>query len=68
VKQLEAEKEDVQFLATQKDKKIRELEQQLLDMRQKLSAALQQTQYKKSTEIQKVFSRGKDVEDLSAQF
>jgi hypothetical protein len=29
---------------------------------------LQSTQYKKSTEIQKVFGKGKDVDELSAQF
>ena len=37
-------------------------------MKQKLHQALQSTQYKKSTEIQKVFGRGKDVDELSGQF
>ena len=56
------------FLTNQKDKKIQEMERTLAEMRQKLQRALQSTQYKKSTEIQKVFGKGKDVEELSAQF
>jgi hypothetical protein len=56
------------FLTNQKDKKIQEMERTLAEMRQKLQQALQSTQYKKSTEIQKVFGKGKDVEELSAQF
>ena len=56
------------FLTAQKDKKIQEMEKTLAEMRQKLQVALQTTQYKKSTEIQKVFGRGKDVEEVSAQF
>jgi len=39
-----------------------------MQMRDKLNQALQTTQYKKSTEIQKIFSKGNDVEDVSAQF
>ncbi len=39
-KTLEAEKSDLVFLATQKDKKIADLEAQVLQMRDKLNQAL----------------------------
>lgn len=68
LKQLEGEKSDLLFLTAQKDKKIHELEGQVMQMRDKLQEALQTTQYKKSTEIQKIFSKGNDASDVSAQF
>lgn len=68
VKQLESENADMVYLTTQKDKKIQTMEKSVSEMRQKLQQALQSTQYKKSTEIQKVFGKGKDVDELSAQF
>jgi len=37
-------------------------------MRQKLSMALQATQIKKATEVQKVFGKEKDVDDYRATF
>ena len=67
-KKLETERTDLIFLTEQKDRKIADLERTVTEMRQKLGEALQSTQYKKSTEIQKVFSKTKDVEDLSAKF
>jgi hypothetical protein len=68
VKQLESENADMVYLTNQKDKRIQEMEKNVVEMRQKLQQALQSTQYKKSTEIQKVFGKGKDVDELSAQF
>ena len=39
-----------------------------MEMRQKLSNALEATKYQKSTEIQKVFNHVKDADDYSARF
>ena len=65
---LKAQNDDLQFLAQQKDKKIKDLEMQTLEMRQKLNDALEATKYQKSTEIQKVFNHVKDADDYRATF
>lgn len=57
IKQLQSENQDVQFLCQQKDNKIVELDRQLNEMKKKLQMALQSTQYKESSEIQKAFGR-----------
>ena len=67
-KQLQSEFDDLCFLTSQKDRKINELESQCNEMRQKLSMALQATQIKKATEVQKVFGKEKDVDDYRATF
>lgn len=68
LKTLKSQNDDLQFLATQKDKKIKDLELQVMEMRQKLSDALEATKYQKSTEIQKVFNHVKDADDYRARF
>ena len=65
---LENENADLDYLASQKDKKIQELERNCQEMRQKLQQVLKNTQHENSTEIQKVFNNSKDPESHRAQF
>jgi len=46
------------MLSQQKDSKIVHLEKTVNEMRQKLQTALQSSQYKQSSEIQKIFGAG----------
>ena len=68
LKQLQGKNTDLQFLSQEKENRIQDLQKQVNEMRQKLGEALQTTAFKKSTEIQKVFSAQKDADDVSAQF
>ena len=45
LKILKSQNEDLQFLVGQKDKKMQDLEQQMMEMRQKLANALEATKY-----------------------
>ena len=68
VNQLEGEMNDIAFVSQQKDRKIEQLERTVSEMRQKLSQALQSTQHKNSTEIQKIFGNQRNGEELQSQF
>lgn len=57
VKQLQDQNQDIQFLCSQKDNKITDLDRQVAEMRKKLQQALTSTQYGPSSEIQKAFGR-----------
>jgi chromosome segregation ATPase len=68
MKQVESECDDLKFVAHQKENRISQLEKENNEMRQKLQQALQATQYKNSTEIQKIFSDKRGPEHQEAQF
>lgn len=68
LREAENERDDLRFVAKQKDTRIAQLERENNEMRQKLQQALQVTQHKNSTEIQKIFSDKRGPEFQEAHF
>lgn len=60
--------DDLAFVSQQKDRKIEQLERTVTDMKAKLQQALSSTQYKHSTEIQKIFGGQRSGEEMQSQF
>jgi len=53
LRQLQSEKEDVAFLAEQKDAKIRELDKAVLELKQKLDRAINKAYIPSASEVKK---------------
>ena len=62
-KKFENEKDDIQFLANQKDFKIQELEKAILDMKAKLDKALTKSYHPQANEIIKGLKKDSNTQE-----